>query len=83
MEYYNLEIEDYTLYGVYDSKKYLTLFKLYNLVYGLILKHLNRDYFKILNYKKHYGVENCDYSTTAMIYEIQKSLTMLIHIRVY
>ena len=41
----------------------MILNKRYNLLYGLILKQLNRDDFKLLNYKKPSFVEDCDYST--------------------
>ena len=41
----------------------MILNKRYNLLYGLILKQLNRHDFRPLNYKKQYCVEDCDYST--------------------
>ena len=62
MEYNNLEIEDYTLYMVSSTKSNLILNKRYNLLYGLILKQLDREDFKILYFKKPSFVEECDYS---------------------
>ena len=62
IEYNNLEIEDYTLYKVSSTKTNLILNKRYNLLYGLILKQLDREDFKILYYKKPSVVEDCDYS---------------------
>ena len=62
MEYDNLEIEDYTLYRVSSTKRNMILNKINNLLYGLILKHLDREDFKLLYYKKPSVVEDCDYS---------------------
>ena len=45
MEYDNLEIEDYTLYRVSSAKNKI-LNQIYNLLYGLILKQLNRHDFE-------------------------------------
>ena len=63
LEYSNNDIEDYALYRVYSTTKNIILNKRYNLLYGLILKQLNKEDFKIINYKKPSFVEDCDYST--------------------